>query len=173
MPAPLIAAALGRGVTGATAKRIAAALGKQAAHEQKLRLKTKVIVEWYDKQLQKKVNWTADQRVRIATALLLRQTKHNISRPVLKYKGIRSGRIQVLPESRSKPGEYPKAETTHLLKTTFSDVRPVRNKVKGIVGTPLDYGLLLETKMSRSFLRRTLHEMQPQLKRILVKRWWR
>jgi hypothetical protein len=37
-----------------------------------------------------------------------------------------------------------------------------------IIGTTLDYGLVLETRMNRSFLQRTLNEMLGQVTRILT-----
>jgi hypothetical protein len=138
------------------------------------RAKQQAQIEWYGKQLEEKVKVTAVQRIRIATELVKRKTKLNVSKPVLKYVGPKSKRVQVDPESRSEPGEFPRAETTHLMKTIFSKL-DVSNKKRprGIVGTPLDYGLRLETRMSRSFLRRTIHEESKNLKRILIKKWWK
>jgi hypothetical protein len=104
-------------------------------------------------------------RLKVAAQMVKDQTTRNISRPVLKYKGIRSGRIQVDPESRSKPGEFPKADTTRLMKDIFYEVL---KEDHAVVGTTLGYGLLLEVEMDRSFLRRTLTEMQPVVKRILT-----
>jgi hypothetical protein len=41
--------------------------------------------------------------------------------------------------------------------------------LQGIVGTSLKYGVKLELEMNRSFLRRTLWEMQPILADILTR----
>jgi len=43
------------------------------------------------------------------------------------------------------------------------------NTYDGYVGTPLDYGAILELKMNRSFLRRTLDEERPTIMKILRK----
>ena len=70
---------------------------------------------------------------------------------------------------RSKPGEFPHAETTQLLKTIFGEVRQTARGVwDGFIGTPLSYGLILEIKMNRSFLVRSLNEERGNIKRILT-----
>jgi hypothetical protein len=53
------------------------------------------------------------------------------------------------------------------MKDVFFQVFP--DKHEAIVGTTKEYGLLLETRINRSFLRRTLNEMFPILKKILIK----
>lgn len=69
---------------------------------------------------------------------------------------------------RSKPGEYPKADTVQLLKTIFTDVVEIEPRCwAGYVGTPLMYGVVLELKMNRSFLLRTLNEERSKVMRIL------
>jgi hypothetical protein len=137
------------------------------------RAKTAAKIEWYGKQLQQKTDATAKQRINIASQLLKDQVKQNISKPVLKYKGIRSGRMQVLPESRSKPGEFPRLETATLMRDIFKDTDQSTGRFRGIVGTTKDYGLLLETRMSRSYLRKTLFEMANKLRNVIVvKPWW-
>ena len=69
------------------------------------------------------------------------------------------------PGSRSKPGEFPKADTTRLMKDIFWRME---SKTSAIVGTTLDYGLFLETRMDRSFLRRTYREQLPVIRKILL-----
>jgi len=72
---------------------------------------------------------------------------------------------------RSKPGEYPRADTGLLSKSIFSEVKRVgRYSYKGYVGTPLDYGLILEWTLNRSFLLRTYMEEENNLIRLLTKR---
>jgi hypothetical protein len=122
--------------------------------------------EWFTQNVLDRVNLTMEQRVRLATAKLLSAVTKNISTAVTVGVGPRGGRVVT---GRSRPGEYPHAETTQLMKTLFSDVR--RNQdgsVDGYVGTPLSYGLILETKMSRSFLVRTLNEESEKLGLILT-----
>ena len=121
--------------------------------------------QWFPKNVLNKVNLTMEERVRLATQHLLSKIVRNISTAVVVSRGPRGGRVVT---GRSVPGEYPHAETTMLLKTVFSDVR--RNadgSVDGFIGTPLDYGLILETRMSRSFLVRTLLEERAKLGLVL------
>jgi hypothetical protein len=128
-----------------------------------------VRIEWFIDKVAKRVDLTMRQRVLIATALVKDQVIRNISRRVTKKKGPRSGRIVV--SDRSKPGEFPKADTTRLMKDIFSVVRQTQKGVfDGFVGTSLDYGLILETseRLNRSFLVRTLNEQRTRIKRVLA-----
>lgn len=120
--------------------------------------------QWKDKEVTSKIRMTMGQRVSTATAYLLTQVKRNISEAVTVGKGPRGGRVVT---DRSVPGEFPHAEYAQLLRTTFSDVREERGVTEGYVGTPLDYGLILETRMDRSFLVRTLNEEREAIESIL------
>jgi len=116
-------------------------------------------------------NLNLKQRMEIVTEYLVSKTVTNISRPVTKTKGKRSGRIVVT--NRSKSGEYPKADTTQLKKSIAKDVRVVgRDVVDGYIGTPLDYGLILETskRLNRSFLTRTFREERGRVVQMLTGR---
>lgn len=121
-------------------------------------------VEWFGDRVAQNIRIGMAQRIRLAVQLLRDKTVINISKPVRKYMGPISGRTQVDPASRSKPGEFPKADTTRLMKDVFYEARGM----EGRIGTTLDYGLILETKMDRSFLRRTMTEMRPTITRLLV-----
>lgn len=122
--------------------------------------------QWFLREVNDKVTLTMKERVRIATEHLKSKIVSNISRPVTKGKGSRGGR-QVT--NRSVPGEFPRADTTLLMKTIFSDVIDMGNGIAdGFVGTPLSYGFILETRLNRSFLVRTLYEEQEIIKRILT-----
>lgn len=125
-------------------------------------------IVWNGDKLTKILHGELAERVKKCTQLVKDQTKKNLSLPVLKYTNPRTGHVTVLPESRSKPGEFPRTEHggSGLMGNIFGEMI---EETKGAVGTTLGYGLLLETKMDRSFLRRTLNEMQPLLKQILVK----
>ncbi len=125
----------------------------------------KARIEWFIKSVTDKVELSMKKRVKIATAFLLRQTTKNISRPVTKGTGPRGGRVV---KNRSKGGEFPKADTTQLMKTLIEDVRKTGDVWEGFVGTPLDYGVILETKLNRSFLVRTLNENRNNITRILT-----
>ena len=125
-----------------------------------------VRVDWFIRGMQKNVNLTMKQRVKVAVAFLKDRVVRNISRAVTKGTGPRGGRVVT---GRSQPGEFPKADTTQLMKSIFGDVRIVAGNVDGFVGTPLDYGLILETKLDRSFLQRTLREERQRITSILTR----
>lgn len=125
--------------------------------------------EWKLKEFDGKLNVTMKDRVRLATEYLKTRVVQNISVPVVKQKGERSKRTVVT--ERSKPGEFPRADTVQLLKTIFSDVKETSPGVwDGFVGTPLSYGAILETskRLDRSFLVRTLNEEKENLTRMLT-----
>jgi len=123
--------------------------------------------EWFLKEVSDTVELSLLQRMKVATEYLKSKVVVNISRPVIKGKGPRGGNVVI---GRSKPGEFPKAETTQLMKTIFHKVvrPPGSGFIDGIVGTPLDYGVILETRMFRSFLVRTLNEERMNITRILT-----
>jgi len=124
-----------------------------------------VKIEWFIEQVSSTVKIAMKQRVAIATHLLKDRVVRNISTPVVKSIGPRGGRVVT---GRSLPGEFPHAETTQLMKTIFEEVREVSpGAYEGYVGTPLDYGLILETRMNRSFLVRTLYESADSIRSIL------
>lgn len=129
--------------------------------------RTDVEVQWFIRQVQQRVTLHMRSRVTIAAEYLKSKVVRNISRPVTKLTGPRGGRVVT---NRSKPGEFPKAETSQLMRTIFADVKGHGDTVDAYVGTPLDYGLILETspRLDRSFLRRTFNEEQSNIKRILT-----
>lgn len=145
-----------------------AAMGpSKAVMAARSRRATSVRWEWKDKQVFDKIAITLKARMRLAVTMLSQQVTKNISRPVTKSTGVRSGRIVVT--NRSKPGEYPKADTTLLRKTIFADVRAAgRGSWDGFVGTPQDYGVILELRMKRSFLVRTLNENKQRIVKMLT-----
>lgn len=121
-------------------------------------------MRWFDQRMLSNIRFGMRARIKFAAQLLRDEVVYNVSQPVFKYKG-KSGRVQVDPSSRSRPGQFPKADTTRLMKDVFWQMD---GDLSAQVGTTLDYGLLLETRMDRSFLRRTLHETHAQIRRILV-----
>lgn len=137
------------------AVRAAMARRQQRAGERSAR------IEWFIQNVSDKIAHTMHQRVTIATHYVKDKVVRNISRPVTKKKG---GRVT----DRSKPGEFPKADTTQLMKTIFDEVQRDGKSATGYIGTPLLYGLILETKMNRSFLQRTLEEERSTITRILT-----
>jgi len=120
-----------------------------------------VEIEWFIDEVSQRVNLAMSQRIRMATELVKNRVIVNISRPVTKTITSRGVRVS----DRSRPGEFPKADTTMLMKTIFSGMK---DGLTGFVGTPLDYGLELELKMNRSFLVRTLYEESDKVRRLLT-----
>jgi len=114
-------------------------------------------IEWFDRQIRNQMNITFEQRLDILAQLVRDKIVANLSLPVE-----RSGRTVV---KRSSPGEFPRAETTRLMRDIFWDRS---GRLKRRVGTTLDYGLYLELK-GRSFLRRTLAEEQHLVTSILTR----
>ncbi len=125
--------------------------------------------QWLGRQTQQKIELDLDKRLNLAALFLRDRVVVNISRPVTKLKRRSTGRTYTDSASRSKPGEFPKADTTRLMKDIFWEKRA---PLQYIVGTTLDYGLILETstRLNRSFLRRTLREQQPAINAILARR---
>ena len=122
-------------------------------------------LNWFDKQVATNIKIGMQGRLKLAGQMLRDKVVINISRPVTKVKSNRTGRTVVVPSSRSKPGEFPKADTTRLMKDIFWEMR---GPTSVIVGTTLDYGLILETRRNRSFLKRTHDEMLPVLRRVIT-----
>lgn len=122
-------------------------------------------IEWFIEEVSTKVKMTMRERVSLAAHLLKDRVVRNISVPVVKGTGPRGGRVVT---GRSVAGEFPHAETTTLLKGIFEDVKETSPGVyDGFVGTPHDYGLILETQMNRSFLVRTLWESADDIRALL------
>ena len=135
--------------------------------------KIKMRIQWFDQQLTAGVNKTVKQRVAFAAQTLRDTIVVNISKPVRKIKqsrkgkgtGKRTSKTVVDPTSRSKPGEFPKADTTRLRKDIFWE--STHGGQRAIVGTTLDYGLILELYRDRSFILRTFNDLRPELSKIL------
>lgn len=124
-----------------------------------------VRIEWFIKNVSDRISLTMKQRVGMATEFVKSRVVHNISRSVRKGKGPRGGTVVT---GRSKAGEFPRADTKQLMRTVFSGVLQPRKGVwDGFIGTPLDYGVILEIRMDRSFLVRTLNEEMQNVKRLL------
>ena len=144
-------------------------------------VQVEIRTQWFIKEVSETVQLTCKQRVRLATEFVKNKIIRNISRPVTKtvVRG-KQGRdaqgkftarkSRTVVSDRSKPGEFPRADTTQLLKTIFSAYEePGIGNYAGFVGTPLDYGLRLEVveQLDRSFLVRTLNEERSNVMAIL------
>lgn len=139
---------------------VMAARGRRPAREA-----ARIRWEWRIKEVSDSIALTMKQRVGLATAFVMNRVVNNINRPVTKGKGPRGGRVVT---DRSVAGEFPKADTEHLRDTIFMDSRKVAGGWEGYIGTPLNYGLILELRMKRSFLVRTLNEQRGTIQRLLT-----
>ena len=138
---------------------VLAARGRRSANKN-------VEIQWFIDNVSDKVSLSLRQRTKIATELLKTAVVRNISRPVTRSIGPRGGKVV---SDRSKEGEFPKADSTQLMKSIFMEVKMEGKGVyEGYVGTPLNYGLILETRRNRSFLVRTMNEERSKIKRNLT-----
>lgn len=122
-------------------------------------------IDWFIDNVATKVKMPMKQRVKVATEHLKSKVVRNLSTPVIKGTGPRGGRVV---RNRSKPGEFPRADTTRLQKDVFADTKTRAGVHHGYVGVTVDYGLILEIKMDRSFLVRTLREERSRITKILT-----
>ena len=131
-----------------------------------------VRTEWLIEQVSTFIKMKVKARVRLAAEYVKNRVIVNISRPVTKTVVARpSGKrwiTETLVSNRSRPGEFPKADTTLLMKTIFTDYAQTGSVYDGFIGTPLQYGLELELVMNRSFLLRTFYEEYGTIRRILT-----
>lgn len=127
-------------------------------------------VEWLGDRLTAQVNITMRNRVRLAAQLLRDRVVINLSTPVHKERRTRNGRTVTVVTERSRPGEFPRADTTRLMKDIYYEMRTPMDSPNhdAIVGTTLAYGLALEVQRNRSFLVRTFNESLPLIRRILT-----
>lgn len=132
------------------------------------RARAQVNLQWFGREVVDKIRMEMEDRLLLAGDYLRSKVVENISVPVVKEASRRTGRIVVT--ERSKKGEFPRADTTQLMKTIFSGVEKRGLLSFAYVGTPLDYGLILETnpRLDRSFLVRTLNEERSFVTRILT-----
>jgi hypothetical protein len=137
-------------------------------------------IEWFIDNVANKLAMDMRTRVKVATELAMTSVVRNISRPVTKTRmkrkrdttrfkgGGPKGSSYTKVTDRSKAGEFPKADTTQLRKSIFRDLKQIaKGNYEGYVGTPLDYGLVLEMRMDRSFLLKTLGEIRSRVMRML------
>ena len=92
------------------------------------------------------------------------------------FTGARHGRVYLVPGRKSHytasaPGEYPASPTGTLRKgiETLVELKP--RTIDGIIGTTVDYGLILEKKL-RPWLGRSLNEASHAIKKKLQEKWF-
>lgn len=123
-----------------------------------------VRIESFVEQVANRLDLGVHKRLTTAVAFLKTKTVKNISQPVTKTV---SPQGNIVVTDRSKPGEFPKADTTLLMTTIMSGVKRDGSAWLGFVGTPVDYGVILELRMQRPFLVRTLTEEAGTISRIM------
>ncbi len=135
-----------------------------ARRESRLQVKIETFERRFEKELLRE---TMVPRLRAVGQILKEQIQVNLNVPVIKKKG------RAVPSSRSKLGEFPRADNKDLRNRIFVDASDITTMKVVRVGTPFDYGLIHETRpevngKNRSFLRRTLTEMWPRVRGIMV-----
>lgn len=122
--------------------------------------------KWYVDNVLSKVRMGMKERLHTAAAFVHKKCVANISKPVVVSKTKTGKRIVT---ERSKPGEFPRAETGHLRRTLSYGVLKKDNEWVGYVSTPVIYGAILELwePLNRTYMRRTLYEERESVKKIL------
>lgn len=148
----------------ANAASIAAALERRA----EAAANRSVRIRWFINELQTRINTTLRDRMRLAVRFLADRIVVNISKPVVKEISKSGRRQRTVVTERSKRGEFPRADTTQLLKTLIQDVRNEEGSVVGYVGSPMGYAIPLELILERQFLTRTMNEEAATIREILT-----
>jgi len=144
-----------------------ASSGVQSARERRETNDAVIEIQWQTAQVQDSLGQDMQRRLLVAAALVQSAVVKNISDPVTKGTGPRGGQVIM---NRSVEGEYPKADTTNLMKQIIHGVdKNERGEVVGFVGTTVHYGLILETRMGRLMLASTLAEKASEVRAILTK----
>ncbi len=116
--------------------------------------------QWFIKRTTDQIDSALRNRMEDTVVLLKNKTISNISKPVVRIAGV---------VERSSPGEFPRADTLQLKTTLITEVKDVSpGIVDGFVGSPMSYSLILEQRLDRRFLSRTLFEELQNVKKILV-----
>jgi len=92
------------------------------------------------------------------------------------FTGFRTGHVYLVPGRKthytaSAPGEYPASPTGNLRKHIETLVELKTRTIDGIIGTTVDYGLILEDAL-RPWFARSLHEASPSIQKKLGERWF-
>ena len=122
-------------------------------------------IEWHGKEVEAQITRELSRRVKRAVAHVQTTTIKNIQKRAFQTGG---SEIRYNPKrtgTASKPGEFPRADRGRLWQEIFMQML---TPLSGMVATPLKYGLILETKMQRSFLERTLNEELKTITRIIT-----
>ena len=160
MVAPAVAARIlqglvARGFTGQLSSRALEMLARQEVARARRQVRIDVRIESFARQVEENLRRGIQTRIELAAQLLRDQVVQNVSIPVVRGAGSRGGK----QKARSRPGEFPRADTKRLMRDVFWETE----RDRGRVGVTLDYGLFLEINMDRSFLRRTLNDVSGKM----------
>jgi phage gpG-like protein len=122
----------------------------------------KARIDWFGTEAFLEIKLTMVQRVAIAGQLLRDKVVVSLAQPVKKITS-GSGKTTVDPKTRSKPGQFPRADTTRLMKSISYSQKGTEARV----GTNVDYGLIHEVG-DRPFLSRSLKAIRAKLIRIMT-----
>lgn len=138
------------------------------------------MVRWNSQGLQTEIKQAMYKRMLLVGETIKNAHVKNLSKPVRKInkkrrrstsRGAKGTTYTYAdPATRSKAGEYPRADTTNLMKNIFADVDIDPAGISCQVGTPTDYGAELELKAGRLGLRATLIETLPMVRKIILMR---
>ena len=139
-----------------------------------------VSIKWNQTKVLAEVKHGLANRLSLIGEHVSNSYKANLSTPVSKVRKKRRGRTSrgekgstythAVSSSRSKPGEYPRAETGLLMKNIFWNLTNGVGSMHVIIGTPSKYGAALELEGGRKGLRATLLKEAPMIKNILKMR---
>jgi hypothetical protein len=114
-------------------------------------------IDWYGPAVVATINQAMHARGKKVADYLKKKIVSNISVSITGTSG------------RSKPGEFPRAETKKLMGSIFSDVVIAGIGIYDVsVGSTAEYAAPLELSMDRSFLKRTLMEETQEILRIFA-----
>jgi hypothetical protein len=115
-----------------------------------------VRTQWFTEEVKTTVAGTLRKRGDTAADHLKKKIVRNLSQ---------SGGIKGL--TRSLPGQFPREQTSALKNSITVETSSTGSVTELSVGTPLFYGVVLETRRNRSFLLRTFNEEVASLRRTI------
>ena len=139
-----------------------------------MELRTQITLKWRAKEVIKKVEQIASNRMLESAQAVRTQVLETLS-------GSRSGRTYNVPGTRRKytasaPGQPPATATAELRQSIKASVKGEGKEVIGTVGTDKKQGLMTEfgtrNMAARPWLRVSLEKTLPKLRGIWRKRWF-
>lgn len=125
-----------------------------------IQLRATTRIEWYAPAVTAAVDAEIANRVYRVGQHVFKKIQENISVWV-EYQG---NKIK-----RSKPGEYPRQETSKLRRSVYVQLKRTKLGAEVRLGARAPYAIVLETSLNRSFIQRTWREEYPTIERMLKK----